>query len=89
MEQREDRGERDPDNAQRRRSLATIPRRTVSRVLVLVAALLGILYLRERTSAIAGCMSDAFRAPAPAGAAREPARVRLKVGGLDASAQNP
>jgi hypothetical protein len=43
-----------------------MPKRTLSRVLLLLALFAGILYLRQRASAIAGCMSDAFRAPPPA-----------------------
>ena len=43
-----------------------MPRRSLSRVLILVAGLLGILYLQRQTGNIAGCMSQAFNAPAPA-----------------------
>jgi hypothetical protein len=38
-----------------------MPKRTLSRVILLVALLVGIMYLRQRTESIAGCMSDAFR----------------------------
>lgn len=45
---------------------AAMPRRSLSRVLLLLALLAGILYLRQRTTAIAGCMENAFRMPPPA-----------------------
>jgi hypothetical protein len=49
-----------------RRSLwATLPKRSVSRVLLLLAMLAAILYLRQRAGSIATCMSEAFRAPLP------------------------
>jgi hypothetical protein len=53
---------------------AHIPKRSLSRVLLLLALLAGILYLRKQATTIAGCMSDAFRVPAA-----EPAGVRLKA----------
>jgi hypothetical protein len=43
----------------------TIPRGTITRVLILLAALAGIVVLQRKTGAIAGCMSQAFMAPAP------------------------
>ena len=71
-------GERDENP--RRSFWAAMPKRSVTRVLILLAALFGIIYLREQTSSIAGCMSNAFRAPAPAStenAAR--ARIELRI----------
>ena len=71
-------GER--DEIPRQSFWAAMPKRSVMRVLILFAALLGILYLREQTSSIAGCMSNAFRAPAPEStetAAR--ARIELRI----------
>ncbi len=63
-----------------------MPKRSVMRVLVLLAALLAILYLRERTSSIAGCMSDAFRAPAPTSTeSAVRARIELRI---DASGES-
>jgi hypothetical protein len=67
-----------------------LPKGSVARVLILLAALFGIIYLREQTSSIAGCMSNAFRAPAPAD--KEPpsaaarARIELRAG---ASTEKP
>jgi hypothetical protein len=42
---------------------ASMPKRSVPRVLLLLAALAGVIYLRQHTGAIAGCMADAFRMP--------------------------
>lgn len=53
---------------------ANVPKRSLSRVLLLLALLAGILYLRQQATTIAGCMSDAFRVPAS-----RPAGVRLKA----------
>ena len=58
----------------RRGAWANLPRRSLSRVLLLLVLLAGILYLRQRATAIAGFFSDAFRVPAA-----EPAGVRLKA----------
>lgn len=52
----------------------SLPKRSLPRVLLLLAMLAGILYLRQRTEAIAGCMENAFRMPAAA-----PPGVRLKA----------
>jgi hypothetical protein len=43
----------------------SIPKRTLSRVVLLLALLAVIIYLRQRTGAIAGCMSDAFSVQPP------------------------
>ena len=51
-----------------------VPKRSFFRLLLLLAMLAGILYLQHQTSAIAGCMANAFRVPAG-----EPAGVRLKA----------
>jgi hypothetical protein len=45
---------------------ASMPKRSLSRILILLAALVGIIYLQQRTHFIAGCMADAFRAPVSA-----------------------
>jgi hypothetical protein len=60
---------------------ATVPKRSFVRVVVLLVALLGILYLRQQTSSIAGCMSNAFRAlPSTSIEARNTAaHVRIEV----------
>jgi hypothetical protein len=55
----------DDDEIPRRSLLSTMPKRTFYRVVLLLAALAGILYLRQRTGSIASCMSAAFQAPAP------------------------
>jgi len=78
---------REEDDFPRKGWRAFIPKRTLGRVLMLLAALAAIIYLREKTGAIAGCMSDAFRAPAPTSPAS--VKVRLAPPGrpLDASAR--
>jgi hypothetical protein len=48
------------DELPRQGILATLPKRTLSRVVLLLAALAAIVYLRQRTSLIAGCMANAF-----------------------------
>jgi hypothetical protein len=54
---------------------ANLPKRSLSRIVLLLALLAVILYLQRRTGAIAGCFADAFRAPLPA----QPPTVRLKA----------
>jgi hypothetical protein len=77
-------GER--DEIPRQSFWATMPKRSVVRVLILLAALLGIIYLREQTSSIAGCMSNAFRAPAP-NSTQTAARARIELR-VDASGES-
>lgn len=60
----------DDDEIPRQGILSAIPKRTFSRVLLLLAALAGIIYLRQRTESIAGCMASAFNIPPPAEARR-------------------
>lgn len=55
---------------------ANLPKRSLSRVLLLLAMLAVILFLQRRTGAIAGCVADAFRAPA---GTQQPPTVRLKA----------
>jgi hypothetical protein len=54
------------DEIPRQGLLAAMPKRTLYRVVLLLAGLGGIIYLRQRTASIANCMSDAFRLPPPA-----------------------
>jgi len=54
---------------------ATMPKRTLTRVLVLLAALAGIIYLRQHTGSISGCMADAFVGPQPGQGVRVRARL--------------
>jgi hypothetical protein len=44
---------------------ATLPRGTVTRVLILLALLVGIVVLQRKAGAIAGCMNQSFMAPQP------------------------
>ena len=62
------------DEIPRHTLFSAIPKRTLTRVLVLLAVLGAILYLRERTSSIAGCMSTAFQVP-PAAAPQPSVRA--------------
>jgi len=55
---------------------AAMPRRSLSRVLIMLALFAGIIYLRQRTGWIAGCMENAFRMPPPA---QPGVRVRAPV----------
>jgi hypothetical protein len=64
-----------PDDPLPRRSIwSGIPKRSLSRVVLLLALLAGILYLRQRAPAMANCMSEAFHAPAA-----QPDGVRLRA----------
>ncbi len=54
------------DEIPRQSLWAAFPKRSLWRVLALLAMLAVILYLRARAGSIAACMSDAFHAPAPA-----------------------
>jgi hypothetical protein len=67
----------DDDEIPRRSLLSAMPKRTFSRVVLLLAALAGILYLRQQTGSIASCMSTAFLAPAPL--PRTPATPTIKA----------
>jgi hypothetical protein len=59
--------------------LSAIPKRTFSRVVLLLAALAGIIYLRQRTESIAGCMASAFNIPPPGEARRTSAPMKARV----------
>lgn len=67
------------DEIPRQGVLSAIPKRTFFRVVVLLAALAGILYLRQRTTAVASCMSDAFRIPPPAEQKHGPSSIKARV----------
>jgi hypothetical protein len=80
MREDEDRAKSQDEDVPRQGLLASVPRRAVYRVLVLLAALAGILYLRQQTGSIASCMSQAFVAPAPAPAPTPtPGPVRANI----------
>jgi hypothetical protein len=64
-----------------------MPKRSFFRVMVLLAGLGGIIYLRERTSSIAGCMATSFRIATPSESVEPGVRARLEVR-LDASAKS-
>lgn len=57
--------QKDDHEITRQSLLSALPKRTFHRVILLLAALAGIIYLRQRTDSIAGCMSSAFEARAP------------------------
>lgn len=68
--------------------LAAMPKRSFFRIIVLLAALGGIVYLRERTASIAGCMSNAFSIIPPAPTSSSAAGVRARIERhVDASAK--
>jgi hypothetical protein len=74
------------DEIPKRGFWSNLPKRSVSRILILLALLAGIVYLQQRAGAVAGCMSDAFRAPGPA----QPPTVRVRLASpqpLDGSAR--
>lgn len=67
----------DSDEIPRKGLLAAMPKRSFFRIVVLLAALGGIVYLRERTASIAGCMSNAFSIIPPP--ASSPGEVRARI----------
>jgi hypothetical protein len=69
----------DNDEIPRKSLLAAMPKRSFFRVLVLLAALVGIVYLRERTASIAGCMSTAFSIIPPPAASPSSGGVRARI----------
>jgi uncharacterized membrane protein len=89
MDSQDDKASSERDEIPRQSLLAAMPKRTFVRVLVLIAALIGIVYLRERTSSIAGCMSSAFRVlPPPAReSSTSPVRARIELR-MDASTKS-
>ena len=60
-DRRDDGRSPDKEEIPRQGFWAALPKRTLSRVVILLAALAGIVYLRQRTGLIAGCMADGFR----------------------------
>jgi hypothetical protein len=78
----------DSDEIPRKTLLAAMPKRSFFRVLVLLAALAGIVYLRERTASIAGCMSTAFNIIPPPAVSSSAGGVRARIElHVDASAK--
>lgn len=69
----------DDDEIPRQGILSAIPKRTFSRVVVLLAMLVGIIYLRQRTASIASCMASSFSIPLPADATRPSAPMKVRV----------
>jgi hypothetical protein len=67
------------DELPRQGILATLPKRTLSRVVILLAALAGIVYLRQRTSLIAGCMANAFLVSPTAEPMRSSVSLKARV----------
>ncbi len=67
--------------ADKKRFLETIPRGTITRVLILIAAFAGIIILQRKTGAIAGCMSQAFMAPASRSDGRSEKREGSRIRG--------
>jgi hypothetical protein len=69
----------DNDEIPRQGLLAAMPKRTFYRVVLLLAALVGILYLRQRTASIAGCMASALSIPTPAEPRAAPDSIKARV----------
>ena len=57
-----------PDEKPRQRLIATLPRGTITRTLILLALLFGVVVLQRRAGAIASCMSQTFMLPQPGAA---------------------
>jgi hypothetical protein len=79
MEPKDDRPLGKDEEIPRRGILASMPKRTFYRVVVLLAALAGIIYLRQRTETIAGCMSSAFQVAPPGPRSDSPVRARIEL----------
>jgi hypothetical protein len=69
----------DEEEIPRQGLLAAMPKRTFYRVALLLAALAGIIYLRQRTASIASCMSNAFRLPPPMEQRSPSSAIRARV----------
>ena len=69
----------DNDEIPRQGILAAMPKRSFYRVVLMLAALAGIIYLRQRTASIAGCMSAAFTIPPPAKPRAAPDSIKARV----------
>jgi len=72
-------GDDETNEIPRQGILSAIPKRTFARVVLLLAALAAIIYLRQRTSLIANCMSDAFRLPPPEHRKAAPSLLKGRV----------
>lgn len=59
--------------------LSGIPKRTFSRVVLLLAILAGIIYWRQRTASISGCMATAFNIPPRAEQSTTSAPMKARV----------
>jgi hypothetical protein len=70
---------KDEDEIPRQGLLSAMPKRTFSRVVLLLAMLAGIIYLRQRTASIAGCMASAFSLPIPAQPTTTPSQIKARV----------
>jgi hypothetical protein len=79
MEPKDDRPLSEDEEIPRRGILASMPKRTFYRVVVLLAALAGIIYLRQRTVAIASWLSDAFRVAPSAQQSTLPVKARIEL----------
>ncbi len=79
MEPKDDRPLGEDDEIPRRGILASMPKRTFYRVVVLLAALSGIIYLRQRTLVIAGWMSSAFQVAPPGRRSDSPLKARIEL----------
>ena len=79
--------QRDGEEELRKGFFATLPRGTITRVLMLLALLVGVVLLQRKAGAIAGCMNQTFMLPqtrVTSGAtgdasARGPIHVRVQV----------
>ena len=67
------------DEIPRQGFLSTLPKQSLYRVVLLLAMLAGILYLRQRTGSIAGCMADAFRVSPPEDPTRSSAPIKARL----------
>lgn len=55
--------QREGDEELRKGLFATLPRGTITRVLMLLALLVGVVLLQRKAGAIAGCMNQTFMLP--------------------------
>ena len=90
MGSEDDKVSSEADEIPRQSILAGMPKRSFFRVLVLLAALGGLIYLRGRTEFIAGCMANSFQVTPPTTGepSANPARARIELRGK-ASAGSP
>jgi hypothetical protein len=67
------------DELPRQGFLTAMPKRSIYRVILLLAMLAGILYLRQKTGSISGCMANSLAPAVAPTRSSDPFKVRVMV----------